>query len=133
MYNRGDYILFSMRGRIADDVQDPVHGRCYIVECEAPANTAIRIPAENVDMRCNPQFQLPQVRHPFSTRARAGVVNGHAELLRGPRRPPSPIEGVDPGRNRLDFHRPLPINPPSRSFGPHDNWGNEILRDGDDD
>ncbi len=130
MYNRGDFILFSMKGRIADEINDPQNGRCYIVECDDPNRTVIRIPEGNIDMRFAPEHPMPQVRNPFATRARAQVVMQNSlSLPESPRRPNSPnpifINGVEQKPNMMSIHRPRPIFPPHRSFGPNDNWGEE--------
>src|SRR3954466_4417441 len=65
MYNRGDYIIFSMKARIADTIHDPVHGMCYVVECLNPTNSVIRIPIGNVDVKTVSQPRSMNARRPM--------------------------------------------------------------------
>lgn len=91
MYKRGDYILFSMKGRIADEIHDPIHGECYIVECEGPGNPVIRIPAGSIDMR---------MRNISRERSDSMEVNigrygiPHRPLPPTQRMPSTPVDGI---------------------------------------
>ena len=95
MYKRGDYIIFSMKGRIADTIHDPIHGWCYIVECENPTQSVIRIPVDNVDVRFTPPAATKKPRRPMPPAYwEEDGKNAHSNIARRPSTNPVLIDGV---------------------------------------